>query len=51
MYFFGDDPNAREKATAVAVAETFLKMGLYYLHERAWFHVDLGLITRKIKKE
>ncbi len=51
MFFFGDDPNATEKATAVAVAETFLKMGLYYLHERAWFKVDFGLLARKFKKK
>jgi uncharacterized membrane protein len=34
MFFFGDDPNAKEKATAVAVSEAVLKMVLYYLHER-----------------
>ena len=51
MFFFGDDPNAKEKATAVAVAESVLKMVLYYFHERAWIHMDFGLLTRKNKKE
>jgi len=31
MIFFGDDPNAAQKATGVAVAESFIKMLLYYL--------------------
>ncbi|WP_237276369.1 DUF2061 domain-containing protein [Tenacibaculum ovolyticum] len=30
--------------------EFVIKMGLYYLHERAWYKVDFGLIKRKFKK-
>ena len=30
--------------------EFFIKMGLYYLHERAWYKVDFGLFKRKFKK-
>ncbi|PKH50417.1 hypothetical protein CXF68_06785 [Tenacibaculum sp. Bg11-29] len=30
--------------------EFLIKMGLYYLHERAWYKVDFGLIKRKFKK-
>jgi len=51
MFFFGDDPNAKEKATAVAVSEAVLKMVLYYLHERVWFQVNFGLISRKSKRK
>ena len=51
MFFFGDDPNAKEKATAIAIAESILKMVLYYFHERAWFQVNFGLISRKIKRK
>ena len=30
--------------------EFFLKMGLYYLHERAWYKADFGLIRRRLNK-
>ena len=40
---FGEDPNAAQKAGAVAVAEIFLKMLIYYLHEEAWYRVNFGL--------
>ncbi|MBG28143.1 MAG: hypothetical protein CL852_05420 [Crocinitomicaceae bacterium] len=35
--FFQDDAKAVQKATSVAVAESVLKMALYYFHERAWY--------------
>ena len=40
---FGEDPNAAQKAGAVALAEIFLKMLIYYLHEEAWYQVNFGL--------
>ena len=40
--FFGDGANAIKKATGVAVAETIIKMILYYCHERVWFSVKFG---------
>ena len=43
---FGEDPNAAEKAGAVALAEIFLKMLIYYLHEEAWYKVNFGLEER-----
>lgn len=60
MLFFGDDPQAAQKATGVALAESAIKMLLYYLHERAWTTVRWGrmrviirrnsMIRRKIVK-
>ncbi|MFP4664986.1 MAG: DUF2061 domain-containing protein [Bacteroidales bacterium] len=60
MLFFGDDPYAAQKATGVAVAESGIKMFLYFLHERAWTSVRWGrmrviirrnsMIRRKIVK-
>ncbi len=41
--FFRDDPSAIEKATGVAIVESFLKMLFYYLHERAWHRTKFGL--------
>lgn len=29
--------------------EFFIKMALYYLHERAWFRIDFGLTKRRNK--
>ena len=42
LAFFGDGANAIKKATGVAVAETIVKMILYYYHERVWFCVKFG---------
>jgi len=44
-FFFQDDAQAVQKATSVAVAESVLKMALYYFHERAWYRY--GNIGRK----
>jgi uncharacterized membrane protein len=55
--FFRNDPFAAQKATAVAVAEAFIKMLLYFFHERLWERVRWGRMlviirrgTRKSKK-
>ncbi len=57
MFFFSDDPKAAEKATGVAVAESGIKMFLYFFHERAWAQFRWGRMlvvirrgTRKSKK-
>ena len=42
-FFFKDDTQVVQKATSVAVAESVLKMALYYFHERVWYrHGKLG---------
>ena len=43
MLFFKDDPNAATKATGIAVAESVLKMVLYYFHERFWYKSNFGI--------
>jgi uncharacterized membrane protein len=30
-------------ATEIGLADTLLKLGAYYLHERAWIHVNFGI--------
>ena len=42
MFFFKDDPAAAKKATGIAISESFIKMALYFFHERAWANVDWG---------
>lgn len=42
-FIFKDDPTALQKATGIAVAETFIKMLIYYVHERAWHSSKFGL--------
>ncbi|KAB1067868.1 DUF2061 domain-containing protein [Tamlana haliotis] len=32
---------------SIGAAEVITKMGLYYLHERAWYKIDYGLERRK----
>ena len=44
---FGEDPNAAQKAGAVAFAEIFLKMLIYYVHEEVWYKMNWGLDDRK----
>lgn len=36
IIFFGDSPNAKEKAASIAVIEIVVKMVFYYFHERVW---------------
>ena len=48
---FKDDAQAAEKASGIAIVETFIKMLFYYLHERAWYRVNLGLDRRAGKSE
>lgn len=43
LLFFGNDQQAVEKATGIALVETVLKMGLYYGHERAWYRIAWGV--------
>jgi uncharacterized membrane protein len=57
MFFFGNDPQAAEKATGVALTESALKMVFYYFHERAWDRLRWGRMlviirrgTRKSRK-
>lgn len=50
--FFRDDEAAVSKATGVAVAESAIKMLLYYLHERAWYKSNFGIESeRQSEKE
>lgn len=54
MLFFGDDPQAASKATGVAIAESIIKMLLYFFHERAWAQLRWGrmlvIIRRNTRK-
>jgi uncharacterized membrane protein len=43
LIFFNDDPNAAQKATGIAIAESIIKMVFYYLHERAWYKTAWGV--------
>ena len=47
LLFFSDDPNATEKATGIAIAESVIKMVFYYFHERAWYKSNWGIKKQK----
>jgi uncharacterized membrane protein len=49
-YFFREDPNAPEKATGIALAESGLKLLFYYLHERFWINVNFKIKTPSFKR-
>lgn len=51
ILFFRDDPDATQKATGIAIAESILKMIFYYFHERMWYKSSFGLKNRKSKDE
>ena len=51
LFFFKDHPNAMENATGVAIAESILKMFLYYFHERAWYKSRFGLPSDEKTRE
>ncbi|PCJ67822.1 MAG: hypothetical protein COA58_01405 [Bacteroidetes bacterium] len=44
--FFRDDAHAIQKASGVAGTEFFLKMFLYYGHERLWYKTKFGIEKR-----
>ena len=46
-WFFSEDPNATEKATGIAIAESVIKMFFYYFHERAWYKSNWGIKKQK----
>lgn len=50
MLFFGDDPNAAQKATGVAITESVIKMFLYFFHERAWAQLRWGRMMVVIRR-
>ena len=43
LFFFRENPTAMEKASSVAIIETFIKMFFYYVHERLWHLSNFGL--------
>ena len=49
--FFKDTPEAIEKASGVAVAESVIKMALYYYHERFWYKSDFGITGKRDKED
>ncbi len=49
LLIFQEDVGAIEKASGIAIVETFLKMILYYFHERIWYQQDVGLGNRSKK--
>ncbi len=50
MLFFGSDPNAAQKATGIALAESAIKMVMYFFHERAWAQLRWGRMMVKIRR-
>ena len=49
--FFRDDAQAIQKASGVAGTEFFLKMFLYYGHERLWYRTKFGIEKREVEDE
>ncbi|MCT4581340.1 MAG: DUF2061 domain-containing protein [Flavobacteriales bacterium] len=47
IIFFGDDPQAVEKATGIAILESIIKMTLYFFHERLWINIKWGILKPK----
>jgi len=49
-FFFREDPNAIEKATGIALAESVIKLLFYYFHERFWIKVNFKIKTPSFKR-
>ena len=49
--FFRDDAQAIQKASGVAGTEFFLKMILYYGHERLWYRTKFGIEKKEVEDE
>lgn len=50
MLFFHSDPDAAQKATGIALAESAIKMVLYFIHERAWAQLRWGRMRVVIRR-
>ena len=50
MLFFHSDPDAAQKATGIALAESVIKMVLYFFHERAWAQLRWGRMRVVIRR-
>lgn len=48
--FFYSDPFAAEKATGIALAESAIKMVVYFFHERAWERLRWGRMMVIIRR-
>jgi len=48
--FFYKDPYAAQKATGIALTEAFIKMLLYFFHERLWERVRWGRMMVIIRR-
>ncbi len=51
MLFFQEDPNAAQKATGIAVAESAIKMVFYYFHERVWYKYNFGVKHKRVDND
>lgn len=49
--FFNKDPDAISKASGVAIAESVIKMALYYYHERFWYKSNFGITGKRGEDE
>jgi uncharacterized membrane protein len=47
LFFNKNHPEMTTMATKVVVAELFLKVIVYYWHERIWYHIKYGVIHQK----
>ena len=50
MLVFGGSEDALEKSSLIAGLELFIKLALYYLHERGWQMLPVGTIRKVIGK-
>lgn len=50
LLFLGSDPQAMQKATGIAIAESLIKMVFYFLHERAWAQLRWGRMLVVIRR-
>ena len=51
LFVFQDSKDALEKSSLVAGMELFIKLALYYLHERGWAMLPLGTVRKIIEKD
>ena len=50
MIVFGESEDALEKSSQIAGLELFIKLALYYLHERGWQMLPVGSVRKMFKK-
>ncbi len=51
LFFTKDTTESEHKAITIVLLDTFVKMALYYIHERIWYRISFGIKDGKTENK